>query len=624
MGKFRYFVLTIVGLLAACLLFLPGNGSVVGERESQPVGDLEVGLWTPDTRVEQTFIATAHRLHRIDFRVDSYHPWSSPYLDCRLFEIDTEQSPFELTYKSIQDRAREIRYTRINGWAISWHMFNSFSFAPIPQSKDKRYLLSIQSPGLKKGGGSILLASSGDEYLYYGNLFVDGERKQGDLAFRALYLRPRSQILRKSVQRLALYKPFPFSTPATLYGIVFLYGLLLFSFFYALARQGSVNENADNTQRILLLTNELNSFDGWATVGYELGKYLVKTADVIAVTNQHAGNDTITPQIFPVLDENRYITLKSLRLLFTKNIRHIDIVLCNIERCLPLAILLKLRFHSKLIVIGHGTYIYRPFATTRKRKFAGLLLRFVDLVLVPSHYTCKKVREFYYGKIEILQWGVDSTRYFPIDGIQKEQAFLFVGELKERKGISYLLQAFAKLAKDFPSMSLYLAGKSNGTYDRLIQELHIADNVKILGQIPHQELLEYYSKAIAHLLPSVNTEWAFEGFGLVHLEANACKVPTIGSLDCGNEDAILDGKTGFLCPQKDVDALYQKMALLATDASLREQLSQQALEHAKKHSWNYVGQQFLAFVTSLDGKEENNGGSNIQDRNAEECENEIL
>jgi hypothetical protein len=218
--------LVILGGLIIGIILLQGYGVTIGHDENQDDIRLEVGIWTSDTKIEQTFIASQNNLCRIDFFVDSYHPWDNPYLDCYLFEMTTAENPDKLTYDFINKNIKEIRYKRINGWLISGHMFNSFAFDPIADSQNKRYFLSIQSPGLKKGGTSILLASPRDRYEW-GNLFVNGERKTGDLAFRILYLQPRLQVIQQSVERLTLQKPFPFSQPATYYVLLLAYLTLL-------------------------------------------------------------------------------------------------------------------------------------------------------------------------------------------------------------------------------------------------------------------------------------------------------------------------------------------------------------------------------------------------------------
>lgn len=232
----RVSLILIICSVILGIVLLQGNGLIVGHEENQNDRNLELGLWTPGTKIEQTFIASQDNLSRIDVAFESYQPWDSPYLDCRLFEIDTPENPHNLTYEFIRNHRREIRYKRINGWLLSIHMFNSFSFAPIADSQNKRYLFSIQSPGLKQGGTSIVLASPGDRYEH-GNLFVNREKQKGDLAFRALYEQPRKQVIQRSFARLALYKPIPFSKPVSYYLLFGGYIALLLTFLGLVARR---------------------------------------------------------------------------------------------------------------------------------------------------------------------------------------------------------------------------------------------------------------------------------------------------------------------------------------------------------------------------------------------------
>lgn len=220
-------MLLLVGSLGLGVIFLEGDGLTIGVRENQEDIVREIGLWTPNTIVGQTFRASRDKLCQIDFRLDSFHPWDTPFLDCRLFEIEAFESVSDMSYEEIKAASREVRERRLNGWFMSGHMFNSFFFEPILDSKGKFYLFSLQSTGLKKGGTSIVLASHKNRYPYYGNLFINGKAQEGDLAFRALYLKPRTQLLQQSFEKLALQKPFPFSYPITYYGLFGVYiGLL--------------------------------------------------------------------------------------------------------------------------------------------------------------------------------------------------------------------------------------------------------------------------------------------------------------------------------------------------------------------------------------------------------------
>ena len=229
--------LVIICIIIAGVLLFQGHGLVIGREEKQEDKNLEMGIWSHETRFEQTFIASQNNLCRIDFFVDSYRPWESPYLELRLFEIPTAENPHNLSYEVIKNISKEVRYKRLNGWLLSYHMFNNFSFAPIADSQNKRYLLSIQSPGLKKGSTSNILLASPRERYEDGNLFLNGEKQEGDLTFRALYEQPRIQVIRQSVISLALQKPYPFSKPGTYYVVFLTYITLLAGFFGLMIRK---------------------------------------------------------------------------------------------------------------------------------------------------------------------------------------------------------------------------------------------------------------------------------------------------------------------------------------------------------------------------------------------------
>lgn len=231
--KTKLLIGVLIGMvccIGGVVWFLLGTGVIIGEEEFQDDKNLEIGIWSSGQQIEQTFAASRNELCRVDFLLDSYHPWDVPYLDCTLLAIETpEIVPRELTAEWLDRHAKPIRGKRLNGWLLSGHMFNPFSFEPIADSQGKYYVLRILAPKVRKGGSSILLASPEERYEG-GRFFVDGEPQRGDLAFRALYWQPRTEIIQRVGNRLALQKPAPFSSPAVYYGLfgMYLVGVLVF------------------------------------------------------------------------------------------------------------------------------------------------------------------------------------------------------------------------------------------------------------------------------------------------------------------------------------------------------------------------------------------------------------
>jgi colanic acid/amylovoran biosynthesis glycosyltransferase len=181
------------------------------------------------------------------------------------------------------------------------------------------------------------------------------------------------------------------------------------------------------------------------------------------------------------------------------------------------------------------------------------------------HYGCPE------EKIRVLPMGV------PVKAYHKEKYgnyFLSVGRLTEVKGFIYSIQAFALLARSFSEFSYYIVG--NGSLykelEGLIQSLGMKTRIFLIGEQNDQELEELYHGALAFIIPSIHTSDASEeGQGLVIQEAESYELPVIGTDTGGIPEGIIDNKTGFLVPEKDVNALYEKMLLLLQNPELCRQ-----------------------------------------------------
>jgi glycosyltransferase involved in cell wall biosynthesis len=94
-----------------------------------------------------------------------------------------------------------------------------------------------------------------------------------------------------------------------------------------------------------------------------------------------------------------------------------------------------------------------------------------------------------------------------------------------------------------------------------------------LGALPQAEVLAWMRQAAMLALPSVRTGTGrIEGLGMVGLEAAATGVPVIGSDIGGIPEAVIDGETGFLVPERDHEGLAARIEGLLADASLRRRM----------------------------------------------------
>lgn len=182
---------------------------------------------------------------------------------------------------------------------------------------------------------------------------------------------------------------------------------------------------------------------------------------------------------------------------------------------------------------------------------------------------------------------IDKFTFSPPEYNGKDFNLLCVCQYVEKKGLSYLIKAFAKVSEKYPEAKLRIVGRPiKANYvsmelDSLIQELGIVSKVLQLGPVPYNQLQEEYKKAHLFALAShTASDGGAEGIPTVLLEAQATGLPVISTRHAGIPEAILDGKSGFIVPEKDDNALAEKMIWF--------------LEHPDK--WKEMGKSGREFV----------------------------
>jgi glycosyltransferase involved in cell wall biosynthesis len=168
---------------------------------------------------------------------------------------------------------------------------------------------------------------------------------------------------------------------------------------------------------------------------------------------------------------------------------------------------------------------------------------------------------------------------------------VFVGQLKARKNVVRIVQAFARArrALGMPELKLVLAGRRIWTsegIDEAIAAQGIRDSVVELGHLELDELPLVYGGAIASVFPSL-----WEGFGMPVIESMACGVPVVTSnLSCLPEVA---GGAALLVDPYSIDEIADGMRRLVSDQALREDLRRKGLARAAQMSWRKTAERTL-------------------------------
>lgn len=182
--------------------------------------------------------------------------------------------------------------------------------------------------------------------------------------------------------------------------------------------------------------------------------------------------------------------------------------------------------------------------------------------------------------------GVDCDTIRARDPAEETPTVLHVARLVEFKGTQYLIRAFAAQARMRTETRLVIIG--DGPLKRrlraLARSLGLGERVSFLGARPHAEVRAWMRKAALLVLPSVRTiTGRVEALGQVLLEAAASGVPVIGSREGGIPESVIDGRTGFLVPARDPDALARRMIELLDDSTLRYRMGAAARAHVERN-----------------------------------------
>ncbi len=159
-----------------------------------------------------------------------------------------------------------------------------------------------------------------------------------------------------------------------------------------------------------------------------------------------------------------------------------------------------------------------------------------------------------------------------------------VARLVEKKGIEYSIRAIGKLHSKYAKIKYCIVGEGplRESLERLISELDLGDRVKLLGSKTQQELLALYAQSHIFVLSSVTAaNGDQEGQGLVLQEAQATGMPVLSTIHNGIPDGILDGKSGFLVPERDVDALADRLDYLISHPHVWAEMGRAGRAHVE-------------------------------------------
>jgi glycosyltransferase involved in cell wall biosynthesis len=261
----------------------------------------------------------------------------------------------------------------------------------------------------------------------------------------------------------------------------------------------------------------------------------------------------------------------------------------------------------KSVICTHGVEVWEPLARLRR-----MALRGGTVVLAPSKYTAEHVAAVQGVKTErirLLPWALDpqfetlaanAAKAAAPAGFPEGTVVLTVGRWRadERyKGMDTLITALPRLLTRRPELQLVAVGDGDDRawLEDLADENGVRLHTHFLSGLSYAELAACYAHCEIFALPSKG-----EGFGLVYLEAMACRKPVIGGAHGGAPEVIEDGKTGYLVPHGDAAQLATAMEALLSDPALQKEMGRRGKERVENEfRFNVFAKSFKKILREL-------------------------
>ena len=182
----------------------------------------------------------------------------------------------------------------------------------------------------------------------------------------------------------------------------------------------------------------------------------------------------------------------------------------------------------------------------------------------------------------LIPWGVDCDHFSPVENNEShrgsQEFVIFCNRAWEPTyGVDVLAQAFAMAVKKQPQLRLLLlgGGSTGPAIKNILEQNGAAEKTIFAGRIPQTELPSYYHKAHLYISPS-----HVDGSSVSLMEALACGLPVLVSDIPGNVPWVDEGVNGWTFADGDVQALADKIVLIAKNRELLPKMGKEARKTA--------------------------------------------
>ena len=263
-----------------------------------------------------------------------------------------------------------------------------------------------------------------------------------------------------------------------------------------------------------------------------------------------------------------------------------------------------------VVIYAHGEEIttWRQPGKFKAMRFA---YRHADKVVANSEFTYEQLLKLGVApeRIEIINPGVDTERYkpgLPCDDLKAsiglatgQKVILSVGRLSRRKGFDMVIRSLPELLKKGLDVQYALigVGEDRGYLEGLARELKVSERVHLLGHVAIEDLPRWYNACDVFAMPNREIDGDTEGFGMVFIEASACRKASVAGIAGGTGAAVEHGITGLRVDGNSAHDVSEALSdILANDENAIRMGQKGYMRALKKFSWGAIAMKTKAML----------------------------
>jgi phosphatidyl-myo-inositol dimannoside synthase len=261
---------------------------------------------------------------------------------------------------------------------------------------------------------------------------------------------------------------------------------------------------------------------------------------------------------------------------------------------------------TKSFCLIHSKEINHSFGSLLNKRMIKALGK-ADYVIANSKFTKNLVIRlgFNNNNIKVINPGCN----YPIDINSETKEFakkiygkafpklITISRLDGRKSHKNILMSLKNLLPKFPNLKYVSIGDGEEKDDlkKLQKELGLINKVEFIYKTNEQEKVALLEQSDLFIMPSIVYKKSIEGFGITFIEAASYGKASIGGIFGGESDAIVDGKTGYLCDGNDLSAIYEILIKALSNDNYKK-LGDNAFEFSKNFDWNKIIKKYIELI----------------------------